>query len=406
MFYKIYVCGPTVYNSVHIGNIRPILSMDLILKAARNLGKKFYFVHNITDIDDKIINRAIQENVSEKQIAQKYAQEYLSLLEQLNVNTISKIEYVTENLQHIDKFIKNLIISKNAYIDTDKNVWFDVGKNQEQYGSVSNQKLDNMIFEDTQYQKRHPADFALWKTKTPGVQYPSSFGNGRPGWHTECCVIIYKNFGSQGVDVHGGGTDLIFPHHENENIQFQSLTGNKITKKWLRTGTLNLNGIKMSKSLNNVILAKDFVNIHGADVYKFILLMNSITGIINLDDNAINNANKLINKITKIYFKIFKSQISNILYDQEIFKQAMGFILELNFSKFMNLIHDLIKKANNNPVYAITLIKIFNSMDFNFQNINYQEYLILYKQWEVLNSQKKYEQSDQIRSLLIKKGIF
>ncbi|VEU74389.1 Cysteine--tRNA ligase [Mycoplasmopsis citelli] len=406
MSYKIYVCGPTVYNSVHIGNIRPILSMDLILKAARNLGKNFYFVHNITDIDDKIIARAIQENVTEKEIATKYANEYLFLLKQLNINTISKIEYVTENLDHIDNFIKNLIISKNAYVDKEHNVWFNVGKNQKDYGVVSKQKLEHMIFEDNQYQKAHPADFALWKTNTVGVKYPSSFGQGRPGWHTECCVIIYKNFGSQGVDIHGGGMDLTFPHHENENIQFQSLTGNQIAKKWLRTGTLNLNGIKMSKSLNNVVLAKDFIKAHGADVYKFILLMNSITGIINLDENAINNAKKLINRLRKIYFRVFKSQISNIVYDQFLYNEAMNFILELNFSKFMSLIHDLVKKSDQNPQFAITLIKIFDSMDFDFKNFDYKECLILYQQWEQLNSQKKYQQSDQIRSLLIKKGIF
>ncbi|VEU76034.1 class I tRNA ligase family protein [Mycoplasmopsis columboralis] len=406
MSYKIYVCGPTVYNSVHIGNIRPILTMDLILKAARNLGKNFFFVHNITDIDDKIINRAIAENTTEEAIAHKYTQEYLELLKLLNVNTISKIEYVTENLEYIQNFIKSLVLSKNAYADAQNNVWFDVIKNKHNYGKVSKQKLENMVFEDTNYSKKHQADFALWKQTQKGVQYKSIFGNGRPGWHTECCVLIYKNFGSSGVDLHGGGMDLTFPHHENENIQFQALTGNPIAKKWLRTGTLNLNGIKMSKSLNNVVLAKDFIQTHGADIYKFILLNNSVTGIINLDENTIHNANKIILKIRKIYFKLFNLQVRNAEFNTEIYNQAMNAILELNFSKFMTIVHELIKGSANDLVLAFTLKQIFDTMNFEFKDFNYAECVQLYSQWEQLNKEKKYSESDAIRNILIKKGVF
>ncbi|WP_426460999.1 class I tRNA ligase family protein [Mycoplasma hafezii] len=406
--YKVYVCGPTVYNDVHIGNMRPIITMDLILKAARFLGIKFEFVHNITDIDDKIINKALSEKVSENEIATRYGNKYLELLKDFNVDTISKIEYVTENLNTINDFIQELINSENAYYDEQKNIWFDVAKNKANYGQVSNQKLDNMQFEDQSYQKRFPADFALWKNTNVGITYKLGIGTGRPGWHTECAALIYKNFGNAGVDVHGGGMDLTFPHHENENIQYLALTNQSIAKEWLRTGQINLNGEKMSKSLQNVILAKDFLNQYPADYLKTIFLLNSFTGLINIDDNLLNNVTKLHKKIKKIYFNAALQKLDVTKNEKtDIATNILRMIFERKFSNFNKSVNDLIKKINteNNPTDMQDLITIFNQLGYQFKDFEYSKFVATYQEWKELVAKKDFANADALRDILAKNDL-
>ncbi|WP_324673004.1 class I tRNA ligase family protein [Mycoplasma sp. 888] len=407
---KIYVCGPTVYNDVHIGNMRPIVTMDLILKAAKQLGIEYKFVHNITDIDDKIIKKAQEQGVSETQVSEKYGNLYLDLLKQFNVDTITVIEYVTENIDLIDNFIQRLIKSNNAYLDNEGNVWFDVIKNQNDYGIISNQKIENMKFEDSELSsnKKSPADFALWKNTTEGVKYNVSFGEGRPGWHTECVALIEKHFGDSGLDIHGGGMDLTFPHHENENIQFYVLNQKQLSSKWLRTGQINLNGIKMSKSLQNVILASDFLKKYSADYFKMILILNSFTGLINIDENLINNVEVTFKKISKIYFlnarlnKQNNSQINN-----ELAKQAFTYIFEQRFSDFNKLINDLIKNINKdkNTLDIATLVYIFNNLGFGFKKFDYKKYVPIYQKWQAFLAQKDYQNADKLRNELIENNL-
>ncbi|UUM20551.1 class I tRNA ligase family protein [Mycoplasma sp. 2045] len=407
---KIYVCGPTVYNDVHIGNMRPIVTMDLILKAAKQLGIEYKFVHNITDIDDKIIKKAQEQGVAENQVSEKYGNLYLDLLKQFNVDTITDIEYVTENIDLIDNFIQRLIKSNNAYLDNEGNVWFDVIKNQNDYGIVSNQKIENMKFEDSELSsnKKSPADFALWKNTTEGVKYNVSFGEGRPGWHTECVALIEKHFGDSGLDIHGGGMDLTFPHHENENIQFYALNQKQLSNKWLRTGQINLNGIKMSKSLQNVILASDFLKNYSADYFKMILLLNSFTGLINIDENLINNVEVIFKKISKIYFlnallnKQNNSQIKN-----ELATEAFTYIFEQRFSDFNKLINDLIKNINKdkNTLDIATLVYIFDKLGFEFNKFDYKKYVAIYQKWQDFLAQKDYQNADKLRNELIENNL-
>ncbi|WP_036453101.1 class I tRNA ligase family protein [Mycoplasma buteonis] len=405
---KIYVCGPTVYNDVHIGNLRPILTVDLILKAARYLGVDFYFVHNITDIDDKIINRALNLKISEQEVAQKYTDRYLALLKSFNVDTISKIELVTENLSTIETFIQQLLKTENAYIDNRNNVWFDVKKNEDNYGTVSNQKITNMIFEDEKYSKRFAADFALWKNTEVGIKYDLSFGAGRPGWHTECAALIQKNFGTNGIDIHGGGMDLTFPHHENENIQYFALNKVELTKKWLRAGQLNLNGEKMSKSLQNVILAKDFLKQYPADYLKTFFLLNSLTGIINLDDNLVNNVKKMHQKIKKCYFLAFQNKIDvTKIYDSENVKDLIQSIYNCRFSDFNAKINSLLKSINREQKAddLKDLVSVFNILGYDFLNFEYQKHLDIFETWKELVANKKYEESDLLRKILLEAEI-
>ncbi|RIV16953.1 class I tRNA ligase family protein [Mycoplasmopsis gallopavonis] len=403
---KIYVCGPTVYNDVHIGNLRPIITFDLILKAARFLGQKFYFVHNITDIDDKIIQRAKQLQKTEQEVSLEYAQKYLNILNQFNVDTISELAYVTQNIETMNQFMQKLEKQQSAY-QQDGNLWFDVEKYKEIYGQVSNQKLDNMIFEDSQHSKKFPADFALWKQTREGIKFDSFVGSGRPGWHTECSALINHFFKGESLDLHGGGMDLTFPHHENENIQFYALHKKPITKKWLRTGQINLNGLKMSKSLQNVFLADDFLKEYNPDVFKIIILLNGITSIINLDENTFNNSQKLLRKIKLIHFQAYLNNIEQAIFDKELVNSLISEVYNLNFSNFNKKLNDLIKEINktNDATLIATLLQVSKILGFNFNKFNYQEYVDIFHKWKKHLENKEYQKADQFRAILIKEDL-
>lgn len=402
---KIYVCGPTVYNDVHIGNMRPILTIDLMLKAARYLNKPFTFIHNITDIDDKIIKQASLSNITEKELSTKYANAYLDLLNTFGVDTISQVEYVTENLDLINDFIAKMVAKGDAYTDKENNVWFDVAKNKDNYGSVSNQKYEALLKNNSDFEKQNSNDFALWKKTQIGVTFDSPFGKGRPGWHTECASLIYKHFNDEGVDIHGGGMDLTFPHHENENIQYLSVTGKKIAKNWLRTGQINLNNEKMSKSLQNVILAKDFLLKHSPDVLKMIFLSNSITGIINIDDNLINNSLKTINKLKKIFFRALVEN-NDASFDKAKADLIFEKLFAGKFSDFLFEVNNLIKEANTgNLISQKTLIEIFTVLKFELASFEYAKYINIYHQWKEELANKNYEQSDKLRNILMENQL-
>ncbi|AKF41195.1 cysteinyl-tRNA synthetase [Mycoplasmopsis canis] len=398
---KIYVCGPTVYNYVHIGNLRPIITYDLMLKAARSLKIDFKFIHNITDIDDKIINQAMLENTSEEMIAKKYSEDYFDLLKKFNVDTVSSFEFVTQNLNEMNSLVKKMVLNEDAYV-IDGNVWFNINKNKKNYGAVSGQNIDSMAYEDKTLNKKHPADFALWKKTEAGVRYDSEFGLGRPGWHTECVAMIYKHFGNEGVDIHGGGMDLTFPHHENENIQFYSVANKNLAKKWIRTGQINLNNIKMSKSLQNVILGRDFIDKYTPDHLKMAILLNGVTSIINIDENLLNNIEVIFKKIKKIFFIKELEFFQNNEMNTELFMSTMNNIYELKFSDFNKSINDLIKEINQNkdPILVNTLIKIFNTLGFDFDKFDYLKYIGIYKEWQTLVGDKNYEKADLLRAIL------
>ncbi|MGZ9755493.1 class I tRNA ligase family protein [Mycoplasma sp. 5912] len=403
---KIYVCGPTVYNDVHIGNLRPILTMDLILKAARALNIDFKFIHNITDIDDKIINRALQENVSESEIATKYATYYLDILKKLKVDTVYQYEYVTKNLDIIEDFIKKMTVKNHTYT-SQNSLYFSVKNNLSHYGVVSKQKIEHMIFdENLSEHKRFYADFVLWKTTDKGIKYNSSFGTGRPGWHTECAALVYKHFNIDGLDIHGGGMDLTFPHHENENIQYFAVTDNDITKKWLRTGQINLKGQKMSKSLQNFILAKDFLNQYTGDHLKLLFLLNSFTANINIDDNAINNIEILLKRIKNIFFLKYLKNIGND-YDKDKYKNIMRLLYQQKFSDFNKKINDLIKNINiNKKSNDISLLtEIFSTLRFDICDFDYLPYVKIYHQWQEHLQNKDYQNADLLRNTLMEQKL-
>ncbi|EFF41531.1 class I tRNA ligase family protein, partial [Mycoplasmopsis alligatoris] len=398
-----YVCGPTVYSDLHIGNIRPITTIDLFLKANRNLNIPFIFVHNITDIDDKIINKAIELKVDELEISTKYAKQYKELLNALKIDTITHLVYVRKNMDLITDYIQELLNNKSAYFDLNKNVLFDVKKYENNYGIVSKQKIDKMIFENENVQKNHPSDFALWKNTNIGVKFNSSFGPGRPGWHTECSALIKKYFNGESLDIHSGGIDLKFPHHENENIQHFALYNRQITKKWLHCGHINFAGQKMSKSLGNVVLAKDFLEQYGPNVFRMIQLLSDITSPMNLDEEFIKNAQKAFSKIKQLSFKLFlQDNLSNEI-NQELYKELNLKIVEFNNSRFNFILNQQLKNLNKNFDFIIanTLIKVFKDLGFSFDFLVYEKMKNVYLDWQKELSNKNYESADKYRKILI-----
>ncbi|TNK82106.1 cysteine--tRNA ligase [Mycoplasmopsis pullorum] len=403
---KIYVCGPTVYDHIHIGNMRPILLFDLILRAVRYKKIDYFFLHNITDIDDKIINKAISENKSEKEVSDFFTNAYLDLLKQANIDTITKIEKVTDNLDLIENYLDSLSQNGSTYTQDD-DLLFSVEKYQNYYGTVSHQKLDEMFFEENSANKNFPADFALWKNTKVGVKYNSKFGAGRPGWHTECSALIYKYFKDEGVHIHGGGIDLIFPHHENENIQHFALTNKPIAQEWLRCGQINLYGEKMSKSKGNIIKAKVFFDEHKVDVYRTILLNSTISGPINLNEDLIKSANAFNLKIRRIGFYSCLNSKADDTPNYEIVTNIINLVYERDFSKFMFEVNKLIKEFNKTKSIkiALSLIEVFKILGYRDTFENFEVLKPIFEEWSQLVDTKEYEKADALRVKLQKEKI-
>jgi len=280
---NMYVCGPTVYNYAHIGNARPIVVFDTLRRVLEQQGLKVKYVSNFTDVDDKIINKAIEEGVDEMTIANRYIEAYNKVRTSLNVIPLDATPRVTETMDAIIAFIDRLVKAGHAY-EVNGDVYFDIASDHD-YGQLSHQNPDDLqsgARVEENGQKRNPLDFALWKKTTKGIQWDSPWGKGRPGWHTECVVMIGQQFGAPTIDIHGGGKDLVFPHHENEEAQALAVNGQPLARWWMHNGMLSLlqkdvasgkdEEVKMSKSLGNIIWAQDFIDRFGANLTRWLLL--------------------------------------------------------------------------------------------------------------------------------------
>ncbi|MBI4743345.1 MAG: cysteine--tRNA ligase [Actinobacteria bacterium] len=269
-----YVCGPTVYNYIHIGNARCYLSFDIIKRYLKFKGFTVYHVQNFTDVDDKIINRAKEENTSPEEIAEKYTDAFREDMKKLKVASPDVAPKATETISDMIEVIKVLIEKGFAY-QIEGSVYFEVTKFKG-YGKLSKRTLEDMRAGErveVDERKRHPMDFALWKeAKEVEPYWESPWGKGRPGWHIECSVMSYKYLG-MGFDIHGGGRDLIFPHHENEIAQSESYAGTEpFVRYWLHNGFVNMGEEKMAKSLGNVVLMKDLLEEYPSDVIRMFML--------------------------------------------------------------------------------------------------------------------------------------
>lgn len=270
---KIYTCGVTVYDYNHVGHGRSLIVFDVIRRYLRYLGYNVIFVRNFTDVDDKIINRAKSECVPPSVISDRYIKEYFDDAEKFRIEPADIEPRVTTHIPDIINFISRLIESGYAY-EVDGDVYFSVRKFKD-YGKLSKRSVDELLVGariEPGEKKRDPLDFALWKASKAGEpHWDSPWGKGRPGWHTECCAMIFKHLGET-IDIHGGGLDLTFPHHENEIAQAEALTGKPFARYWIHNGLVTVNGQKMSKSLGNYITMKEIHSKYEPDILRLLVL--------------------------------------------------------------------------------------------------------------------------------------
>jgi len=287
---SIYTCGITPYDSSHVGHARTIVIFDVLRRLLRASGFDVLYVQNFTDVDDKIINRAAEEGVEPKRIAERYITEYFRDFDALNVLRADVYTRATEYIGDIRSMIRGLIEKGSAYA-RDTGVYYDVSS-FEGYGKLSRVKPELLragARVESVEDKEDPADFALWKLYDSGPLYESEWGRGRPGWHIECSAMILKNIGET-VDIHGGGEDLIFPHHENEIAQSEAFTGRPLARIWMHVGLLNMKNEKMSKSLRNTIPVRSFIDRYGPNTLRVLLLSSQYRNQLEYSEETIAKA--------------------------------------------------------------------------------------------------------------------
>lgn len=305
---KMYVCGVTPYNHPHIGNARPFVTWDVIRRYMKHVGYKVTYVQNFTDVDDKIINTSNGEGVSWDTIANRYIDSYFEVMDALGVQRADIYPRVSTHIEDIIAMIQTLIDKGYAY-ELDGDVYYSVEK-FEHYGELSGRTLDDMEAGariEVDGRKKNPMDFALWKAAKPGEPYwESPWGNGRPGWHIECSAMSQKYLGTE-FDFHGGGSDLIFPHHENEIAQSEGCSGqHPAVRYWLHNGFITINSEKMSKSLNNFFLVKDILEQYSPDALRYFLLSTHYRSPLDFSDERLEEANKSLERLS--------TAIENLLY--------------------------------------------------------------------------------------------
>ena len=299
---SIYVCGVTPYNHPHIGNARPFVTWDVIHRFLEFKGYEVNHIQNFTDVDDKIINSAEKRGITWKELSEEYIAAYYEAMDKLNVRRVHEYPKVSDHMKEIIQMVETLIAKGHAY-EIDGDVYFAV-ESFERYGELSHRTLEDMeagARVEVDDRKGNPMDFALWKSAKPGEpSWGSPWGKGRPGWHIECSAMSIKYLGDQ-FDFHGGGSDLIFPHHENEIAQTESCTGkHPYVKYWLHNGFITVNQEKMSKSLDNFFLVKDILELYSGEVIRFFLISSHYRSPLNFSDEQMNEAKKGWDRLNKI----------------------------------------------------------------------------------------------------------
>ncbi|MDD3126385.1 MAG: cysteine--tRNA ligase [Candidatus Izemoplasmatales bacterium] len=422
---SMYVCGPTVYNYIHIGNARPVVFFDVVRRFFEAKGYNVNFVSNFTDVDDKIIQKAKNEGVSELDVSNRFIKAFLNDVENLGSKTDYIKPRVTEYMPQIIAYIKEMVDKGFAYI-VDGDVFFSVDKIAE-YGHLSNRKLEDLLAGsriEVNDKKHNPLDFVLWKKTTEGVHWDSPFSIGRPGWHTECVTMIDDIFGEE-IDIHGGGIDIIFPHHENEIAQSLACKGHRCANIWMHNGRLNLEGEKMSKSEGNVVWVKD-ISVDPL-AFRMFLLSTHYRSPIAYSQESLGNYVNEWQRIKKTVSGLFIALDYNSVYQAKIeigdldivasiqaFDEAME--TDFNTPNALTALNQTIKIINN----IMRQKPNYQRMNQGLKAVNYmldilglsvaqlplsEEDKNLIHRWEAARKAKDFFLADAIRSELAKKNL-
>lgn len=369
---RMYVCGPTVYDFIHIGNARPIIVFDSLRRYLEFLGNEVCYVSNFTDIDDKIIIRANELGITTEELTKKYIAECKNDMKALNIKEYTHNPLATQEIDGMISLIEKLIDKGYAYKTSDGTVYFDVTKD-ETYGKLSHKNIDELqsglreLKVTGENDKRNINDFVLWKPKKEGEPYwESPFCDGRPGWHTECCVMAPKYCGGR-LDIHAGGEDLIFPHHENEIAQYEAVVDKPFAKYWMHNAFLNINGTKMSKSLGNFLTCRELINKTGGPALRLLMLTANYRTMLNYstDDGKEGSVNKALSAYERI-----SNCIKNLMFlldNKGIKVTNEGFN---NKNEFLSYIEDVIKDTDLTNVELESIKKVKEHCNIYFDKLD------------------------------------
>jgi len=428
---KMYSCGPTVYNYFHIGNARPFIIFDTLRRYLEYRGYEVDFVQNFTDVDDKIINRANEEGITPDEVSDKYIKEYFTDADGLGIKRATIHPRVTDNMKEIIDFVKDLEDKGYAYA-VDGDVYFDTQKFDE-YGKLSKQNLEELEAGariDINDKKKHPMDFALWKAKKEGEPgWVSPWGEGRPGWHIECSVMSCRHLGET-IDIHSGGQDLIFPHHENEIAQSEARNGKAFARYWIHNGYININNEKMSKSKGNFFTVRDISKEFDLEVVRFFMLSAHYRNPVNFSDEMLRQSEagleRLYNTKGKLEFIIEKANgelnnsEKNLLEEISSFKERFIEAMDddINTADAVSVIFELARFINTNVNESssldfakkcydmfIELTGVLNIVSKNKNESLDEEVEKLINERVTAKKERNFARADEIREQLLQMGI-
>ena len=431
----LYTCGPTVYDLIHIGNARVFVVFDCLRRFFKQLSYEVTFVQNFTDVDDKIINRAREKGLKPEEIASYYIEQYLIDADRLGIERPTVSPRATEHIDDIIGLIKQLEDRGYTYA-LEGDILFDVSRFSD-YGKLSRKPLEDQMEGarvEARYQKRNPADFVLWKSAKPGEPYwESPWGKGRPGWHIECSAMSMKYLGET-LDIHAGGIDLIFPHHENEIAQSEAATGKTFVKYWLHNGYVNIQNEKMSKSLGNILTVRELYTNRDPRVLRLVILFTHYRNPINIDDTILDAAGSYLNRIKNFvrnFFFIYnqiQSDSKRLDSDESLIDKIQSmyekFIASLaddfNTPQALAVLSDFIKEMNTylqpkrkkwnlNTLKSILgflnqVNQILGVIPLQEMEEEDREVLKLIQDREIARKNRDFSQADLLRDTILKSG--
>ena len=429
---KMYVCGPTVYNYIHVGNARPFIIFDTLRRYLEYRGYEVTYVQNFTDVDDKIIKRGHEENIPPEEVAKKYIEEYFVDADGLGIKRATVHPQVTNNIEEIIEFVKELEDKGYAYA-VNGDVYFDTQKFND-YGKLSGIKQDELEAGsriEVNDQKRHPMDFVLWKAKKegePGWMRP--WVEGRPGWHIECSVMSRRYLGDT-IDIHAGGQDLKFPHHENEIAQSEARSGKTFSNYWMHNEYININNEKMSKSKGNFFTVRDISKLYDLEIVRLFMLSTHYRNPINFSDEILNQSKagleRLYNAKERLEFIISKlsdnaENTEELKLEEELNSFRQRFIEamddDLNTADALSIVFELARFMNSNvnenstKEFAKKVLDEFNELTSVLNIVNKKQDDMLDEEIEALiqkrteaKKNRDFKLADEIRDELLEKGI-